>query len=164
MFWCKNSYSQSFSARSLNADMQNLYNAYLQDFKNIWGKRKEATATEIVYHSNYRVTGSIDRTNFVIYNRLDRTFAFTAVMDSNFVKAAALNEAFKQIQLPVGKVKMVDQTLPALSAYEVADRDTAPFKAKRLMIIVTNAADNLCMENGRHFSFKIIPVVGNEDK
>ncbi|HEX8333309.1 MAG TPA: hypothetical protein VF622_11835 [Segetibacter sp.] len=144
--------------------MQNLYNAYLQDFKNIWGKRKEATATEIVYHSNYRVTGSIDRTNFVIYNRLDRTFAFTAVMDSNFVKAAALNEAFKQIQLPVGKVKMVDQTLPALSAYEVADRDTAPFKAKRLMIIVTNAADNLCMENGRHFSFKIIPVVGNEDK
>jgi hypothetical protein len=144
--------------------MHNLYNAYLQDFKNIWGKRKEATATEIVYHSNYRVTGSIDRTNFVVYNRLDGTFAFTAVMDSSFVKSDALNEAFKQIQLPVGKVKMVDQPLPTLCAYEVADRNSAPFKAKRLMIMVTNAANNLCMENGRHFSFKIIPVIGNEDK
>ena len=144
--------------------MQNLYNAYLQDFKNIWGKRKEATATEIVYHSNYRVTGSIDRTNFVIYNRQDRTFAFTAVMDSSFVKAAALNDAFKRVQLPVGKIKEVNDSLPELSAYEVADRNSAPFKAKRLMIIVTNAADNLCMENGRHFSFKIVPVIGNEDK
>jgi hypothetical protein len=164
IFGCTNSYSQSFSASSLNADMHNLYNAYLLDFKNIWGKRKEATATEIVYHSNYRVTGSVDKTNFVVYNRLDGTFSFTAVMDSNFVKAHTLNQAFKEVQLPVGKFKEVDQSKSALSAYEVANRDSAPFKAKRLMIMVTNAADNLHLENGRHFSFKIVPVIGNEDK
>jgi hypothetical protein len=144
--------------------MHNLYNAYLQDFKNIWGKRKEATATEIVYHSNYKVTGSVNQTNFIIYNRLDRTFSFTAVMDSNFVKAEALNDAFKKVQLPVGKFREVEDTLPDLCAYEVADRKSAPFKAKRLMVIVTNASDNLSTENGREYTFKIVPVIGNEDK
>ena len=124
-----------------------------------------ATDVEIVYHSNYRVTGSVDRTNFIIYNKLDKTFSFTAVMDSAFVKAAALNEAFKKVQLPVGRLKEVDDTIEALNVYEIADRKNAPFKAKRLVIMVTaNSTNNICQENGREYSFKIIPVAGNEDK
>jgi hypothetical protein len=164
IFCCTDSNSQGFSAVSLNADMHNLYNAYLQDFKTIWGKRKEATATEIVYHSNYRVAGSVDKTNFIIYNKLDRTFAFTAVMDTSQVKAEELNDAFKMISMPFGKFKEVEESMDAFSTYEVANRTSASFKAKRLMVMITNASDNLCMENGRYFTFKIIPVPGNEDK
>ena len=164
VFCSQFSQAQSFSAPSLNVDMQNLYKAYLHDFKTIWGKRKMATDKEIVYHSNYRVTGSVDRTNFVIYNKLDKTFSFTAVMDSAFVRAAALNDAFKKVQLPVGKLKEVEDTISTVNVYEVADRKTAPFKAKRLIIMVTTASGNVCLENGREYSFKIIPVIGNEDK
>ena len=161
---CKVSYSQTFSATSLNADIHNLYNAYLLDFKNIWGKRKQATDKEIVYHSNYRVTGSISNTNFVIYNKADRTFAFTAVMDSASVKALTLNEAFNKVYLPVGKFKALETTFPSVRTYILSDKKSAPFKAKKLTVMIASSADNLAFENGIQFTFKIIPVAENEDK
>jgi ribosomal protein S5 len=85
-------------------------------------------------------------------------------MDTNQVKAEELNKAFRKVHLPVGRFKEVDESISAVSTYEVANRTTSPFKAKRLVVMVTNASNNLCTENGRHFSFKIVPVVGNEDK
>lgn len=161
---CKFSYGQAFSISSLNNDLQNLYTAYLSDFKTIWGKRKLATDKEIVYHSTYRVAGSVDRTNYVIYNKLDRTFAFTCVMDTQYVKAAALNDAFKKIQLPVGKLTEGEPATPGLCNYVLSNKNSAPYKAKKLNIVVTKAADNITNENAREFSFKIVPVEDEADK
>jgi len=161
---CKFSYGQSFSAPSLNADLHNLYSAYLHDFKTIWGKRKLATDNEIVYHSNYTVTGSVALSNFVVYNKTDKTFAFTAIMDTQHVNAKSLNDAFKKVRLPVGSFKEIPSIAPDVTTYVLVDKKGVPFKAKKLTVVVTNAPNNICKENLREFSFKIIGLAENETK
>lgn len=155
---------QSFSAPSLNVDIHNLYNAYLLDFKNIWGKKKSSNEIEIIYYSNYKVTGSVDSTNLVIYNKAERTFAFTAVMDTKFVTASALNDAFSKVRLIVGGLKVIETSIPSITYYVLAEKKAIPFKSKKLTILVSNNVDLLNDNNERKFSFKIFPVNANEKK
>jgi hypothetical protein len=155
---------QSFSAPSLNVDIHNLYNAYLLDFKNIWGKKKNSNESEIVYYSNYKVTGAVDSTNLVIYNKAERTFAFTAVMDTKYVTTSALNDAFSKVRLAVGILKVVETNIASITTYILADKKTIPFKSKKLTILVSNNANLMSEDKERQFSFKIFPVPANEKK
>lgn len=155
---------QSFSAPSLNADIHNLYNAYLLDFKNIWGKKKSSNESEIVYYSKYKVTGSVDSTNLVIYNKAERTFAFTTVMDTKFVTTSALNEAFSKLRLAVGGLKKIETNISSITSYILAEKKAVTFKTKKFTILVSNNANLISEDGERKFSFKIFPLPANEKK
>lgn len=88
----------------VSKDIRNISAYYFSDFKAIKGRLKLEDGEYKIYHSKYKLAGSVDSTNLLYQDKLTKLWTFRARMIRESVTADDLESIAGQVILPFGSL------------------------------------------------------------
>ena len=78
---------------------------YSDDFKHMKGKLKAVQGDKYVYHSKFKLPGSIDSSNLIYQDRTNKLWYFTADLDRESVSVSEILSLLPQMVFSFGNLK-----------------------------------------------------------